>query len=91
MAWTPDKAVLLGNLFRERLVVENDPDLVLQWGLTRSWANILNQNVTDASKQLILNELIDDKIIYLNNVSDNASAIITNAGTDIVDLNANKE
>jgi len=91
MAWTPDKAVLLGNLFRERLVVENDPDLVLQWGLTRSWANILNQNVTDASKQLILNELIDDKIIYLNNVSDNASAIITNAGTDIVDLNTNKE
>lgn len=91
MAWTPAKAQLLGTLFKERLEVENDPKEIERWGLTRTWGQILNNNVPDSAKQTILNDLIDDKIVFLDVISNEASASITEWGTDIVNLTANKE
>ena len=66
MAWTPEKNILLRNLFYERLYVEDSQSWYL-WKASRSWTQIFNNNVTNTQKQLMLNDLIDDKVLYMNN------------------------
>jgi hypothetical protein len=91
VAWTPEKNQLLGNMFRERLSVEGDVSSFQEWGLTRSWANILNTHLDDVTKQLILNDLIDDKLDYLTVRANQASASVTAIGLEVIDLTSNKE
>jgi hypothetical protein len=78
MAWTQSKQDLLKNLLTERVRVEQSPEAVANWGITVGWMQILNTYVTDAIKQNVLNDLIDDKIAYLqtiqaSNTSENSS------------------
>lgn len=78
MAWTETKQSLIRDMLQERVQVESNRGLSEEWGITRSWMEIINSYVTDAIKQNILNDLIDDKIAYLqiiqaSNTSQNAS------------------
>ena len=86
-----EKLLLLRNLLRERMAVESNMAVLQEWGLTDSWEDILNTHVDNTSKQLILNDLIDDKVVYLTIKQDQASAAVTQIGGDIVNLNLNKE
>jgi hypothetical protein len=77
VAWTPAKQTALKELLNERVSVEASGDTFLEWDITRSWIAILNSHITDLIKQNVLNDLIDDKIHYLQIQQNNASASIT--------------
>jgi len=68
VAWTQIKQDVLKDLIRERITVEQTPKLSEEWLLSRTLLQILNIYLSDAIKQNILNDLIDDKIAYLQNV-----------------------
>lgn len=68
MAWTTTKQQVIQDLLNERIVVEANAQQAEEWALTRTWMGIINSHVTDEIKQNILNDLIDDKTIYLNAV-----------------------
>lgn len=66
VAWNDTKQSVLRELLMERVYVEKHPELAIKWGLTTTWMGIINAYVTDAIKQSVLNDLIDDKVAYLN-------------------------
>lgn len=91
MAWTNDKNILLRDLLNERIGVENSVTQSASWELTRSWIQILNAYVTNAQKQLVLNDLIDDKVAYLNRRITFQSSVPINTTTERDTLLTNKE
>lgn len=82
MAWTPEKNELLYQMLKERFSVESNIDQIKKWNLARSWTAIIDPIVLKEQKQKILNELISDKIVYI----DNKITDTTGTGTSLVDL-----
>ena len=91
MAWTISKNELLYQMLRERVDVERTVGSAKEWGLTRSWINLVDLNVSDAQKQLILNGLIDDKIVYVEKTILSMSTTGTSLGAEKTKLLTNKE
>jgi hypothetical protein len=77
VAWNQTKQNVLRDLLQERVQVEQYASTYDEWGLTRSWISIINSYVTDTIKQNILNDLIDDKVAYLQSQQNVKSAEIT--------------
>ena len=91
MAWTPDKNELLYQMLKERYSVEGNLTDLKQWNLARNWTKIIDKFVTDKEKQLILNDLIDDKVIYIDNNITATSDTGVSLGIQKTTLLTNKE
>lgn len=91
VAWNSTKQSVIKDLLQERVRVESSPSVIEDWDLSRTWMQIINSHVNDAQKQLILNDLIDDKVHYLGLVQDQHSASITDLQVTIDQGNALKE
>lgn len=66
MAWTPEKNVLLYQMIKERFGVESNINDIKQWGITTTWTAIFDKYITEKQKQSILNDLIEDKIAFID-------------------------
>jgi hypothetical protein len=91
MAWSPEKTELLRRLVGERLRLESSPNRYIKYGLARTVLQIIGSHCDDATRQAILNDLIDDKVAMLEVDKAEIQAQANSADTDTTTLNSMKE
>jgi len=91
MAWNARKTDLLLGLIAERNMVTNSPELAVKYGITKNAMQVIGSNCDDATRQAILNELIEDKLRM--NAIDKAERQAQANSLDLIttELNSNKE
>jgi len=91
MAWNARKTDLIKQLLVERIRIENNPDVFIRYGLTKTALQVISSHCNDATRQAILNELIDDKVAMLAIDRADTQAKDAALGDITTDLNTNKE
>lgn len=91
MAWNARKTQILKELVQERIQIENSVSLTLKYQLPRTVLQVIGSHCDDATRQAILNDLIDDKVAMLLVDRAEKQAQDANLGDIVTDLNTNKE
>lgn len=65
MAWTKDKVDLFASILIERIGAEQS--VARDWVITQTWINVFEKHIPPDIFQKMLNDFIDEKIVYMDN------------------------